>query len=77
MVQEKQPKQPDMTNHFTCNDPGGNPEQFFYGVEKHLALFIKIYLVAFFLFLLIVLNMLKDYFLPGHFFSFPFFSAQL
>jgi hypothetical protein len=75
------PKQTDMTNDFIYEDSGNKPGDFFYGVDQHLAFFIKIYVILFLLFLLIVLSVLKDYFMPGysdsHFFSFLLFQAGL
>lgn len=79
MTREDQPKRTDMTNDFIYDDGGRKPGDFFYGVDQHLVFFIKLYIILFFLFLLIVLSMLKDYFIPGlsdsHFFSFLLFRV--
>jgi hypothetical protein len=79
MTPDNKPKKTDMTNDFTCQDHDNRPGDFFYGVDQRLAVFIKLYIILFFLFLLIVLSVLKDYFLPGfndaHFFSFLVFPA--
>lgn len=70
-----------MTNDLTYADLREQPGNFFYGVDQHLAFFIKIYIVLFFLFLMVVLNVLKDYFLPNfsdsQFFSFLLLFAGL
>lgn len=68
-----------MSNDFIYDDRDRKPGDFFYGVDQRLVFFIKLYIILFFLFLLIVSSVLKDYFLPGfselHFFSFPLFPA--
>ncbi len=79
MTHEDQPKPTDMANDLIYDDSGRKPGDFFYGVDQHLVFFIKLYIILFSLFLLIVLTMLKDYFMPGfnesQFFSFLFFPA--
>jgi hypothetical protein len=68
-----------MTNDFTYEKCTDRPGDFFYGVDQHLAFFIKLYIVLFLLFLLIVLSLLKEYLMPGfsnsRFFPFLFFPA--
>jgi hypothetical protein len=76
MTHDDQPKQPDMANEFTYENSDGRPGDFFYGVDHHLAFFIKIYVILFFLFLLVVLSLLKDYAIPGFSYS-RFFSSLL
>lgn len=79
MTRRDRPKPTDMTNDFICDERGRQPGDFFYGVDQRLVFFIKLYIILFFLFLLIVLSMLKDYFMPGfnesHFFSFLLFPV--
>ncbi|MES2332154.1 MAG: hypothetical protein V4539_21270 [Bacteroidota bacterium] len=68
-----------MTNSLMYGEFQDKPENFFYGVDQRLAFFIKLYIIFFFVFLAIVLDVLKDHFLPGlsdsKFFFFLLFPA--
>ena len=79
MKHNKRPKQPDMSNDFIYQSLRDKPGNFFYGVDQRLSLFIKLYVLLFFVYLAIVVVVLKDLFLPGfsesHFFFFLLFPT--
>ena len=82
MKHNKRPKQPDMSNDFIYQSLRDKPGNFFYGVDQRLGLFIKLYVLLFFVFLAIVVVVLKDHFLPGlsdsqFFFYLPFKAGLL